>query len=93
MVTSNRIRIQWEPVDCKHRNGDITGYRVRYGEKGSSEGERNTTFTSGGMTTLSGLTRGTLYTVEVAAVTRGGTGIYSKPLILATPKSKLINSY
>lgn len=24
------IVIEWEPVDCRHRNGEITGYNVTY---------------------------------------------------------------
>ena len=40
---------------------------------------------SGGMATASGLTKQTVYTVQVAAVTSGGTGVYSDPLIIQTP--------
>ena len=29
-VTSSSITVQWEMVPCIHRNGDITGYSVRY---------------------------------------------------------------
>ena len=37
-VTSSSITVQWGPVDCIHRNGDITGYTVRVSASG--EGER-----------------------------------------------------
>ena len=30
-VTPSSITVQWGPVDCIHRNGDITGYSVQYG--------------------------------------------------------------
>ena len=40
---------------------------------------------SGGMTTISGLTKETVYTVEVAAETSAGTGVYSRPLTIQTP--------
>ena len=66
----------WRPADCRHENGEITGYSVRYGEEGSSEGDRRVQMisgdSSGGMTIISGLTKETVYTVEVAAVTSAG---------------------
>ena len=45
---------------------------------------------SGGMTTISGLTNETVYTVEVAAVTSAGTGVYSELMQTETPGSKSI---
>ena len=30
-ATSYSITLQWETVPCEHRNGDITGYSVKYG--------------------------------------------------------------
>ena len=83
------ITVQWGPVECRHQNGEITGYRVRYGEEGSSEEARSVQMvsgdSSGGMTRVSGLTKETVYTVQVAAVTSGGTGVYSDPLVIQTP--------
>ena len=70
------------------QNGAITGYSVRYGEVGTSERtvvEIVSGDSSGGMTTISGLTKETVYTVEVAAETSAGTGVYSHPLIFQTP--------
>ena len=40
------------------------------------------------MTTISELTKETVYTVEVAAETRAGTGVYSLPLTIQTPVSE-----
>ena len=87
------ITVQWGPVDCIHRNGDITGYTVRYGEVGSAEGERTVVEMvsgdfSGGMYTISGLSAATPYTVEVAAETSAGTGPYSEPVNIETPDSE-----
>ena len=83
------ITVQWGPVECTHQNGDITGYRVRYGEEGSSVREDfEPGDSSGGMTTVSGLTKQTVYTVQVAAVTSSGTGVYSNPLTSETPDGK-----
>ena len=83
-VTSSSITIQWGAVDCIDRNGDITGYSVRYGVQGTAEGETNVTMatgdSSGGMYTISGLSAATVYTVEVAAVNSVDTGVYSSPI-------------
>ena len=89
---STTLTVQWGPVEpCIHRNGDITGYSVRYGEVETSEGERSVQMTSGDtMTTVSGLTKETVYTVEVAAETSAGTGVYSEPLTIETPDSECV---
>ena len=42
------------------------------------------------MTTISELTKETVYTVEVAAETRAGTGVYSLPLTIQTPDSECV---
>ena len=76
-VTSSSITVQWGAVDCIHRNGDITGYSVRYGVQGSGT---QTVSVSGGeamQTTISGLMPSTTYSIEVAAVNSAGTGMYS----------------
>ena len=80
-VTSSSITVQWGAVDCIHRNGDITGYSVRYGEVGSAEGDRSVEMvsgdSSGGMYDISGLSAAARYTIEVAAVNSAGPGEYS----------------
>ena len=76
-------------MDCRHRNGEITSYYVRYGEKGGDQTHRFPSGdSSGGITTLSGLTKQTVYTVEVAARTSAGTGVYSQPQNIETPDSE-----
>ena len=84
-VTSSSITVQWGAVDCIHRNGDITGYLVRYGvqESGSTQTE---SVSGGGATTrfISGLQSITSYSVEVAAVSSAGSGVYSDPYIILT---------
>ena len=77
-VTSTSITVQWGAVDCIHRNGDITGYSVRYGVQGS--GSTQTVSVSGGgatMTTISGLMASTTFSIDVAAVNSAGTGMHS----------------
>ena len=83
-MTSSSITVQWGAVNCIHRNGDITGYSVRYGVQGSGEGdtvELASGDSSGGMYQISGLSAAAVYTIEVAAVTNAGTGVYS-PVIM-----------
>ena len=74
-------------MECRNQNGEIIGYRVRYGEAGSSEVQMVSGDSSGGMTTITGLNRETLYTVQVAAVTSAGTGVYSQLQTIETPDS------
>ena len=85
-VTSSSITVQWGPVDCIHRNGDITGYSVQYWEVGSVSTQ--TMPVSGGSateTTISGLMSSTAYSVQVAAMNSAGTGPYTSPLMIETP--------
>ena len=88
--SSTAISVQWGPVEpCADQNGPITGYSVRYGEMGS--GSTQAEAVSGEdsiMTTISELTKETVYTVEVAAETRADTGVYSLPLTIQTPDSE-----
>ena len=90
-VTSSSITVQWGAVDCIHRNGDITGYLVRYGVQGSVEVDRTVEMasgdSSGGMYKISGLSAATVYTIEVAAVNNAGTGDYS--VTITYPTSEL----
>ena len=88
-VTSSSITAQWGPVNCIHRNGDITGYSVQYGEVGS--GSTQTMPVSGGSTTsftVTGLMLSTNYSIEVAAESRAGTGPYSTAILTETRQSK-----
>ena len=59
---------------------------------GSSEEDRSVLMVSRdsreGMATIVGLRKETLYTVQVAAVTSSGTGVYTDPLTFETPDSQ-----
>ena len=80
-VTSSTISVQWGSVPCIHQNGDITGYSVQYEVMGS--GNTQTMPVSGAgttQTTISGLTPSTNYSVQVAAESVGGIGVYSNPV-------------
>ena len=87
-VTSSSITVQWEAVDCIHRNGDITGYSVRYGEEGSGSTQTvNTTVTEA---TIHGLMSFTNYSIQVAAENSAGSGDYTDPITVETRQSKLL---
>ena len=89
MESSTAISVQWGPVEpCADQNGPITGYAVRYGVMGSGSTQNKTVSGDSRMTTISELTKGTMYTVEVAAETSAGTGVYSLPLTIQTPDSE-----
>ena len=89
------ITVQWGPVNCVLRNGEITGYSAQYGEMGSesTQNMRVSGNSSGGMATISGLSPATMYTVVVAAENSAGTGDYSDPVTFETPDSEYNNYY
>ena len=82
-VTSSSITVQWGPVDCIDRNGDITGYTVRV--RASGEAERTVSVDeSVNEATSTGLTLVTEYTVSVAAENNVGAGVYSSSFTIQT---------
>ena len=88
MVVNDRsystVSLQWEPVICIHRNGEITGYTVWYVEEDSSE-ITIVDVTGATSVNLDGLSSSTRYSVQVAAVNSAGIGVYSDPVIFQTP--------
>ena len=86
-VIPDSFDIEWAMVPCIHRNGNITGYSVKYGVEGNDSRETLSinnaeTFT----TNFSELTSDTHYVVEVAGVNNNGIGVY-KTIIVTTPQS------
>ena len=79
-VTSSSITVQWGAVDCIHHNGDITGYSVRYGVKGSEKVETVGVSSEDTQTTIRELLPNTLYEIHIAAVNSVGEGVDSKPI-------------
>ena len=69
---SYSITLQWETVPCEHRNGDITGYSVKYGVMGSLGNEYKTVMniTGAGVTeaTIFNLMLSTNYSIQIAVV-------------------------
>ena len=74
-------------MPCIQRNGDITGYSVRYGVLGNGGMETPTMVGSDIlMTNLTGLVPDTCYLVQVAGVNRQGVGEYGE-ITVTTPQS------
>ena len=82
-LNSTAITVQWGPVDCIHRNGDITGYTVHVSASG--EAERTVSVAdSVREATVTGLSPVTDYTVSVVAENSDGIGVYSGGIIIPT---------
>ena len=87
-VIPNSFSLQWEMIPCIHRNGDITGYSVQYGEVGSESTQTVSISSSGTMNTIvTGLTSDTSYEVKVAGVNSIGIG-KNASLTVDTPQSQ-----
>ena len=73
---STNVTVQWEPVKCIHRNGNITSYSVRVIRNG--EIVKNVSVSGYiGNVTISELSPSTEYNISVAAVNSNGIGAYS----------------
>ena len=87
-VVPRSFSVQWGMVPCIHRNGDITGYSVQYGEVESgiiyTESMENADIFN---TSFSGVIPDTMYSVEVAGVNSNGVGVYQS-IIVTTPQSQ-----
>ena len=81
------ITIEWSELDCTDRNGDITGYRIRYGPTSTTPSQRHITTISNPGRRMFIVDREFItlsYDFEVAAVNVNGTGPYSTPLTVDT---------
>ena len=89
VINSTTFTVRWGPVNCRHLNGNITGYKVEYWKERSEHRfiDVSGDFT-GGEYTIYGLFNATMYSVRVAAETSAGVGVYSKTVIFTTPASK-----
>ena len=85
VVSSTVISVQWDGLDpCRHVNGLIVLYRVQYTEVDSgvvqSKDETGEWNVMNAVTSLTGLTPSTSYSIQVAAVNEeGDVGLYSVP--------------
>ena len=78
-VETRSLSVVWDTVPCTHQGGPITGYRLRYSNGTSIV---NTTGEGNRQHMLTELTPFTCsYSMEMAAVNDGGTGLYSDPAL------------
>ena len=82
------ITVQWGPVDCIHHNGDITGYTVQYGAKGSIY--TKVPGLKAAKYNLTRLTPFTTYFIKVAAVNINGTGEFRSVTATTQPSECFI---
>ena len=85
-VSGTTVTITWMPVDCKHQNGYIMYYTVRYGVLGSDNTQ--TINASGKQATIRMLMSFTTYSIEVAGVNSAGTGEFSPAITTKTQPSE-----
>ena len=78
-METTSITIEWSELDCTDHNGDITGYRVRYGPTSTTPSQKHNASISGRMFTVDREFITLSYDFEVAAVNVNGTGPYSTP--------------
>ena len=82
-ATYYSITLPWETVPCENRNGDITGYSVKYWERGIVNNKSETVMNIAGASvteaTISNFS--TNYSIQIAAVNNAGTGVFSNAII------------
>ena len=89
-VMATSVVLTWNELDCLQRNGDITGYMIRY--VGNSQTITDSSSDASTTYTVQGLVPLTEYSLLVAAVNSIGTGPFSEqPLTISTPESSMWN--
>ena len=85
-VTSTSVVLTWNELDCLQRNGDITGYTIRYvgDSQNITESFSDTTRTY----TVQGLVPFTEYSFSVAAVNTIGAGPFTDPFAFTVSTSE-----
>ncbi|CAH4030501.1 unnamed protein product [Pieris brassicae] len=85
-LSSQSVRVNWEPPPMRGRNGVLQGFRVTYAPVTDWYGSEDavTKQISGLHTTLSGLRRFTNYSVTVCAFTAAGDGVRAAPVYCHT---------
>ena len=88
-TTVLNITVKWDPVDCMHQNGLITGYSIQYYQQGrQAETINNTTVML--EFTITDLQPYTVYVIGVAAVNDAGIGVYGNVTAPCKLKSRIV---
>ena len=84
-MMASSITVQWGPVDCIHRNGDITGYYTCYEVSDASSSEKCVSSSSDASeSVINGLEPSTKYIIRVAANNSVGIGLFSPSITIET---------
>ena len=78
-TTSRSVVVSWTGIECIERNGEITGYTVKFQEEG---GTRIPGEVMDQIFTASSLTPHTNYTFRVAGLNSNGTGPFSESITI-----------
>ena len=87
-MTSSSITVQWGPVDCIHRNGDILGYIVLSHVLSDDKIINAYIGYDVYQASITGLAPSTAVNVSIAAMNRVATGLYSNGIVLETDGEK-----
>ncbi|XP_023218240.1 neogenin-like isoform X3 [Centruroides sculpturatus] len=91
-ASSTSIIVRWEPPPKESQNGIITGYKIRYKQKGSRRGETVTTDGNRRLYALTGLERGLQYYVKLSALSINGSGPSTEWIAVETYQNDLDES-
>nr|CAD7425865.1 unnamed protein product [Timema monikensis] len=86
-LTSQSVRVRWEPPPLERRNGVVEGYKVFYKHANPRQGgspDVEVKKTTNLETNLHGLTKFTNYSVRVLGFTAAGEGVRSSPIYCTT---------
>ena len=89
-ITRRSAKVKWNLLPIVQSYGVITGYAIRILER-TTFNSLNATYTVNNQQRkfqITDLLPSSKYAVEVAAITSGGTGIFSKPVIFLTQGGK-----
>ena len=84
------ITVKWEPIPEGSLTSVLTGYCLRYRKLSDSEFKNSTVYFLQHQIKFTGLENDTLYSIQVAADTDSGVGVYSQEIITQTKQCMMI---
>jgi len=85
---SRYIIVEWDPIPEGSENGVLNGYKVEYWAKRNNQTAVLETSNDEYNAVLDGLSYNTVYRIQVAAFTSGGSGDFSEPILVETKMCK-----
>ena len=82
LTSDTSVILTWDPPAEQHRNGEITGYEIKYKQTNASNEQNKITDTEEQNLQLDALVTGLRYHFSVAAMTINGTGSFANKAIL-----------